>query len=142
MEKNRIYKLRNPSLKFYCALCRTPREAKYRKNLTTKNYLQIGIISVMLVWLTFPIMAFKSLYLFFIVWTLFEVTNKVLYRRELPCPNCGFDPTWYRKDVKMAKRKVQEFFAKQEELSIGVDADGVQAQRVEQERGAPVDNSL
>lgn len=39
--------------------------------------------------------------------------NKILYRRELPCPHCGFDPTWYKKDIKLARRKIAEFFEKQ-----------------------------
>jgi hypothetical protein len=97
-------------MKFYCALCRSPREMNYRKNLTNKNYLQIIVTSVFLTWLFFPVFGFKCFWIFFFVWGAFELTNKILYRRELPCPHCAFDPTWYRKDVKVARQKVLEFF--------------------------------
>ncbi len=117
-DKNRFYKLKNPALRFYCALCRTPREMIYRKNLSSKNYAQILVLSITLIWLLFPLMNFKSFFLFFVVWSAFELVNKMLYRRELPCPHCAFDPTWYKKDVKLAKRKVREFFAQQEQSLI------------------------
>ncbi|MBL7664764.1 MAG: hypothetical protein JNM93_06490 [Bacteriovoracaceae bacterium] len=108
---SRFYKLKNPSSKFFCALCRAPREMYYQKNLSKKNIAQIAMISVLTVWLAFPLMGFKSLFLIFIIWGVFETTNKTLYRRELSCPHCAFDPTWYRKDVKVARQKVDQFFA-------------------------------
>lgn len=39
----------------------------------------------------------------------FESIHSSLYRKELRCPFCGFDPSWYKKDVKFARQKVEEF---------------------------------
>lgn len=44
------------------------------------------------------------------VWMSFELINKMLYRKDIPCPYCGFDATWYRRDVKIAHKKVQEYW--------------------------------
>jgi hypothetical protein len=44
-----------------------------------------------------------------IIWGLFESIHKSLYRKDLKCPYCGFDPKWYKKDVKLARQKVEEF---------------------------------
>ena len=52
----------------------------------------------------------KVVFLFFPVWLAFELGNKLLYRKELPCPYCGFDPSWYRRDVTVAKKMVQNFW--------------------------------
>jgi hypothetical protein len=32
-------------------------------------------------------------------------------RQSLICPHCGFDPYLYKHDVKLARKKVEEFFA-------------------------------
>ncbi len=113
-QDSKLYKLKNPAIKFYCALCRSPREMLHRKNLTTKNYFQIVVLSVTLIWALFSLMGFKSLFLFFIIWSGFEFVNKLLYRKELPCPHCGFDPTWYKKDIKLTRKRVKEFFDNQQ----------------------------
>ena len=55
-------------------------------------------------------MGARSLIWFFIVFAVYEGVKKILYRREVICPYCGFDMTWYRRDVKMANRLVKDFF--------------------------------
>ena len=40
------------------------------------------------------------------------------YRKEIPCPHCGFDASWYKKDVKIARRLVKEFWDKQEDVKL------------------------
>jgi hypothetical protein len=105
-----FYKVKNPSREFLCALCESPRQMKYSRTLSPKNYFQIFVLSLTMAWPLFAIMSYKVVYIFFINWCLFEITNKILYRREIPCPHCGFDATWYRRDVKVAKRIVNEFW--------------------------------
>lgn len=39
-----------------------------------------------------------------------EIANKMLYRKEIPCPYCGFDATWYRRDVTVANQKVKDYW--------------------------------
>lgn len=33
------------------------------------------------------------------------------YRKEIPCPHCGFDASWYKKDVKVARRLVAAYWS-------------------------------
>ncbi|MEX0798738.1 MAG: hypothetical protein WEB87_07100 [Bacteriovoracaceae bacterium] len=106
----KFYKVKNPKTSFLCALCRAPRQMRRSKNLSIKNYLQLLVLAVFIGWLCFPLMGLKSLYLLFVLWPMVEMTNKILYRKEIPCPYCGFDATWYRRDVKVARRKVEEFW--------------------------------
>lgn len=108
--KNRFVKIKNPKKEFLCALCSAPRQMRYSKNLSRKNYLQIVVTSVLLSWLLFSFVGPKALFSIFFVWTAFEVTNKFLYRKEIPCPYCGFDATWYKRDIKLARKKVEEFW--------------------------------
>ncbi len=110
LQTGRFYRVKKPRKKFLCALCSAPREMKYSKNLSAKNFAQIIIFSIFLSWALFPIMGVKSVLLVFPVWMTFEIINKILYRREIPCPYCGFDATWYRRDVKVANRMVKDFW--------------------------------
>lgn len=110
LEDSRFFKVKNPSKNFLCALCSSPRQMKYKRNLSFKNYLQLTVLGGSLTYFLFPIFGAKTLFLTFIVWMVVEVANKILYRNELPCPYCGFDATWYRRDVKIAKQKVENFW--------------------------------
>jgi hypothetical protein len=96
---------------FYCPLCRAERKIQYRSQLSPKNYMQIFTISLTLGYLLYPLMQLKVLFLFFFVWIAFEASVKILFRKQVPCPDCGFDATWYRKDVKVAREKVRVHFA-------------------------------
>ncbi len=98
-----------PVKEFFCALCRTPRRLHYHRHLQAKHYLQIFVLSAVLVYSMFSVIHWKGLVLIPIVWLCFEVVYKMLYRRQLPCPSCGFDPTWYRRDVRLARQRVEEF---------------------------------
>ena len=69
-----------------------------------------NIASIVLISITFPLMGAKTFFWPFVVWMFFEGIRKILFRREIPCPHCGFDATWYRKDVKVARQQVQEFW--------------------------------
>mgnify|MGYP000150273209 CR=1 FL=1 len=117
IHSQKFYKVKNPKKKFLCALCSAPREMRYSKNLSFKNYLQIIVLSLFLAWCFSPLMGEKSLYLFFIVWLSVELANKLLYRKEIPCPYCGFDATWYRRDVKVANKMVKNFWKNQNRSS-------------------------
>lgn len=105
----RFFKTKNPQRNFFCALCRAPRGLRYGRHLTQANYLQIVVLTAFTVWALFPLVEWKSLSSLFIYWAAFEATRKTLYRKELKCPYCGFDATWYRKDVRIARRQVEDF---------------------------------
>ncbi|MCO4755015.1 MAG: hypothetical protein KC478_11080 [Bacteriovoracaceae bacterium] len=107
----RFYKVKNPTKNFICALCRAPRQMKYTKNLNWKNYLQLLVLTACASYLLFPFVGLKGLYVSLLLWPAIEMSNKLLYRKEIPCPYCGFDATWYRRDVKVARKKVEQFWS-------------------------------
>jgi hypothetical protein len=101
--------MKKSSRECYCALCRSPRKLRYNRFLSKLNYLQILALSFGLMYLTFPFLNWKGMAFLPVVWALFESIHKSLYRKDLKCPYCGFDPKWYKKDVKFARQKVEEF---------------------------------
>lgn len=110
LRNKRFYKVKNAKAHFLCPLCRSPRDMFYHKNLNEKQYIQILVITGSLIYFLFPFMGLKALSMIFIVWPAFELVNKMLYRKEIPCPYCGFDAMWYKRDVKVARKKVEEFW--------------------------------
>lgn len=130
LKNKRFFKVKKPSRHFICALCTAPRQMKYKKNLNEMNYIQITVLAVFLAWAFYPLMGAKSLSLVFILWPIFEVANKILYRKEIPCPYCGFDATWYRRDVKVAKQKVEEFWT--EKLPTKISEENIEADSLNQ----------
>ena len=112
----RTYKAKKPEEEFYCPLCRTKRAISNSFRLKAKNYLQVLLVSIVLMSMMYPWMQFKSAFVFFIVWAGFEAGFRMSYRKEIPCPHCGFDASWYKKDVKIARKLVEEFWDEQEKL--------------------------
>lgn len=132
-ENSRMYKLKNPAQKIFCPLCRTPRELLYTSKLKPVHYLQIILTSIFLGWALHPLMEEKVFILPFIVWGMVEMGRKVFFRKEIPCPHCGFDATWYKKDVRVARRLVEKYW--EQNKSAGP-VDGP-AEEEEAQEGAP-----
>ncbi len=93
----------------FCALCRSPRKLRYSRYLTTLHYGQIMVLALVFTAAAFPFFGWKGVGSLPLIWALFESIHKSLYRKDLTCPYCGFDPKWYKKDVKFARQKVEEF---------------------------------
>lgn len=110
LQSKKFYRVKKPAREFLCALCSAPRQTRYSKNLSLMNYLQVLLVSATAIYFLYPLMGLKASFLFFPVWLCFELSNKLLYRKELPCPYCGFDPTWYRRDVRVANKMVKDFW--------------------------------
>ena len=110
LQSKKFYRVKKANREFLCALCSAPRQMRYSKYLSLQNYLQVALLTATLGYFLFPLMKAKVVFLFFPVWLVFELGNKLLYSRELPCPYCGFDPSWYRRDVTVAKKMVQNFW--------------------------------
>ena len=102
----------------FCALCRSPRVIRYSRRLEGRHFLQILTLGFGLTAATFPWFSFKALYALPLIWAIFEIQYKSLYRKDLKCPYCGFDPTWYKKDVNLARRKVEEFLKQNPESPL------------------------
>lgn len=105
----RFLRAQQPRKNFFCALCRAPRTFQNGRHLKAANFLQIAIVTTVLTWSLFPWLEWKTLGSFFIMWAGFEFIRKTLYRKEVKCPYCGFDATWYRKDVRIARQQVEDF---------------------------------
>lgn len=106
----RIYKHKKPTMRFFCPLCGTERAFNYRPRLTRKNYLQVAVTGLFLTVLTYPIIKAAAFCSIFFVLGVAEFAVRTLFRKEIPCPHCGFDASWYKRDVKMARKKVKEFW--------------------------------
>lgn len=106
----RVYKYKNPSKTFFCPLCRTQRAFVHTPRLMLKHYIQIAMLTVIFVMVTYPLMEFRGFPIFFVFWGVFELTKRWIFREEIPCPHCGFDASWYKKNVPTAKRLVEEFW--------------------------------
>lgn len=114
----RLYKYRNPAMTFYCPLCRTERAITVRPRLKPLHFVQIVCVTSFLVWAFWSLMGLGSLVWFFIVWGTFEAVLRATFRKEVPCPHCGFDASWYKRDVKVARKLVSEFWeGKKENLA-------------------------
>ncbi len=106
----RQYKYRNPAMTFYCPLCRTERAITVRPGLKPLHFVQMACVTGFLVWASWSLMGLGSFIWFFIVWGIFEAVLRATFRKEVPCPHCGFDASWYKRDVKVARKLVSDFW--------------------------------
>ncbi len=109
--ETRVYKYKNKSRNFFCPLCRTERNVNATPRMTKKNIVQIALTSIVFGTILFPLMGAESFFVFFLVWGAFELSIRSDFKKQVPCPHCGFDATWYKRDVKVARQKVAEFWA-------------------------------
>lgn len=70
----------------------------------------MSFLTLLVFALAYPYAGGKSLPIFFVFWAVFDIGIRLRFKREIPCPHCGFDATWYKRDVKVARRKVKEFW--------------------------------
>lgn len=108
--ETRTYIVKSPSLRFYCPLCRTKRAFRYQSKLKMRNWLHVALISCVLSIFTWKIMEIRIFIWPFCVLLVYEFSLKFMLRKEIPCPHCGFDATWYKRDVPTAKKLVAEFW--------------------------------
>jgi len=107
---DRLFRTKKATLDFYCALCGVQRSMAYRARLSKKNCLQILIISFVVSCFLFPLMSYRSGFSVFFIWAIFETVTRTMFKKNIPCPHCGFDATLYKKDVREAKKAVEIFW--------------------------------
>ena len=117
-------------MEFFCPLCGTKRAMSTNPHLSLKNFLQVGLITMAITAILFPLMAWKGVFSFFGVWAVFEAFLRLNFRKEVPCPHCGFDASWYKKDVKIARKKVDDFWGQQKKFSSAQDEPGDESEFV------------
>ncbi len=108
--EGRTYRYKSSAMDFFCPLCRTQRNFSISFRLSTMNYIQMFIITALFTGTTFSWWGFRGVFIIFLLWPAFEFTRRALYKREIPCPHCGFDASWYKKDVKVARKLVSDFW--------------------------------
>ncbi len=114
---SRVYKYKNQASTFFCPLCRTERGINISPRLTKKNYAQILLTSIVLGSFLFPYIGVKCFFIFFVSWAVFELAVRTDYKKQVACPHCGFDATWYKRDVKVARQIVKDFWLQKQTLS-------------------------
>jgi hypothetical protein len=102
----------------FCALCRSPRKLRYSRRLQSQHFIQIFVLTIGLAAALYPWLEWKGAAALPIIWASFDWFYKSLYRKDLKCPFCGFDPTWYKKDVSIARKQVLDFLKQNPESPV------------------------
>ncbi|MBL6988439.1 MAG: hypothetical protein ISR65_01600 [Bacteriovoracaceae bacterium] len=118
-----VYKYKKVSSYFFCPLCRCERAFTRSPRLSKMNYVHILLTTAILVLILYPIMQYRALIVFFVVWGGFELVIRALFRKEIPCPYCGFDASWYKRDIKKTRQLVKEFWDKKQQVTDEVELD-------------------
>lgn len=108
--EGRTFHYKKSAMDFFCPLCRTQRNFSISFRLSTLNYVQMVIITILFTAATYSWWELRGVFVFFLLWPTFELVRRVLFKREIPCPYCGFDASWYKKDVKVARKLVSDFW--------------------------------
>lgn len=96
---------------FYCPLCRIIRKVPYQPNVTRMRHIfQAAISAIIFTMIFWTWFGWKGLSFFVFIWSVFELIYRAQTRALLECPHCGFDPYWYKVDVKKARIRVEEFW--------------------------------
>ncbi len=103
-KKNIIFK------QFFCPLCKVERKLEYRSKLSVRQYFQILLIYMFISLFTFSSMGVYSIVFLFLTWSIFDFVNRSLFKNNIPCPHCGFDASWYKKDLKTTRTLVEKFW--------------------------------
>jgi predicted RNA-binding Zn-ribbon protein involved in translation (DUF1610 family) len=109
----RFYKYKNAQVSFFCPLCSSSRSIAQDHKTSRAHHLQIFILTLFSVMLLYPWWELKTVFSYFFYWAAFEFFRRALFKKNIPCPHCGFDASWYKRDVKVARAKVKEFWSLQ-----------------------------
>ena len=120
--EDRVFKYKRSAMQFFCPLCRTERAISTGHRLTKSNYIQIAVLALSVTAVLWTFMSWRGVFSVFPIFVLFEGIKRSLFRKEVPCPHCGFDAGWYKRDVKVAKQLVADFWAEKKPGSTEVPA--------------------
>lgn len=120
--ESRVYKYKNKSRNFFCPLCRTERNVSVSPRLTKKNHFQIILCTIVLGSMLYPFFGVESFVVYFALWGSFELAIRSDFKKQVPCNHCGFDATLYKRDVRVARQKVADFWAQKQTVNPSVSA--------------------
>lgn len=110
MKKVRNYKFKKVSMSFVCPLCACPREIPHAPRPSMRFYTSFVVSSLVLGGLSYlvGINPFTGLFLPLFIMPFAWMMFKMRFRNALPCPQCGFDALWYKRNLDVARLKVQK----------------------------------
>ena len=108
--ETRTYKFKKAAIEFFCPLCRTQRAISTHHKLTLMNYGQISLLTFLVSVALWPWAGIRGALSFFPILMVFEAVRRMLFSKDIPCPHCGFDASWYKRDVKVARKLVEDFW--------------------------------
>lgn len=108
--ESRPYRYKKAAYRFFCPLCATERAITTNPNVTKKNHLQFLLGTVLISLPLIEQMQGFVVVFYFIFWGAYEAIVRAKFRKEVPCPHCGFDAAWYKRDVKETRVRVKNFW--------------------------------
>lgn len=112
--ETRPFRFKNATKKFHCPLCASERFLTSTHKLSAKHFMQIGVMTGVSTFALFDYLQWRSLSFVVFYWAAYEIVRRMVYRSGIECPYCGFDASWYKRDVKVARRLVDEFWQKKD----------------------------
>lgn len=109
--ETRSYKYKKVAMEFFCPLCRSKRAIATGHRLTLLNYGQIVLLTGLVTAVFWSWAGIRGFFSFFPILMAFEAVRRMLFSRDIPCPHCGFDASWYKRDVNVAKKIVEDFWS-------------------------------
>lgn len=103
---------------YYCPICKIQRRSLYFPSPRTKHYIQLAVLICFSTFCVAPWMGLKAIGFFLPLWPLFEFFYRARARQALICDRCGFDPYLFKFDVKLAKERVEKFYAEKEAKAL------------------------
>ncbi|HEY8280439.1 MAG TPA: hypothetical protein VIH99_12495 [Bdellovibrionota bacterium] len=100
--------VRAGKLHFFCPLCKYHQSTSTIQKVEAKHYFQLGILTLAITLLTYPVFGLKGLSLYLVFWAVFEFFYRLRKRQALVCQSCGFDPFLYKQDVHRARKALRE----------------------------------
>ena len=116
--EKRSYKYKKVAMEFFCPLCRSKRAIITGHRLTILNYCQIILLTGLSTAAFWTWAGFNGLFTFFPILMAFEAIRRMLFSRDIPCPHCGFDASWYKRDVNVARKIVEDFWKNNGDIEL------------------------
>ena len=110
--ETRPFRFKNATKKFHCPLCASERYLTSSHRMTSKQFIQIAVLTGVTTFALYDYFGLRSLVFGVLYWAAYEIARRLVFRSEIECPYCGFDASWYKRDVKVARRLVDEFWQK------------------------------
>lgn len=108
--ETRPFRVKAPLVRFFCPLCGSERALARSHRLAPRHKAQVLFLTLLTTALLHPVAGWRGVLSVLVWWPAFELAVRALYRKDVPCPYCGFDAVWYRRDAGKARELVRRFW--------------------------------